>query len=63
MKPGAHERTRVDQLCGARDIAAKAAEGLGERAFNHVDPSHGAVARRNPGAARSVHADRVTSSI
>jgi hypothetical protein len=43
----------------AGDIAAKAAERLGERPFDHVDPAHGAIALADAAAARSVHADGV----
>ena len=50
---------RIDQRGASRDIAAEAAEGLGERAFDHVDAVHGAVARGDAGAARAVHADRM----
>ena len=50
---------RIDQRGASRDVAAEAAERLGERAFDHVDPVHGAVARGDAGAARAVHADRM----
>ena len=43
----------------ARDVAAEAAERLGERAFEHVDAVHDAVALGDAAAARAVHADRV----
>ncbi len=50
---------RVDDLGIAGDVAAEAAEGLGERAFQHVDAMHDAVALGNTAAARTVHADRM----
>ena len=50
---------RVDDLGISSDIAAEAAEGLGERAFEHVDAVHDAVALGNAAAARAVHADRM----
>ena len=53
---GAH---RVDQVRAARDVAAEAAEGLRERALEHVDAMHLALARADAAAARAVHADRV----
>ena len=43
----------------AGDIAAEAAERLGERAFQHVDAVHDAVALGDAAAARAVHADRM----
>ena len=43
----------------ARDIAAEAAERLGQRALDHVDAVHGVVALADAAAARAVHADRV----
>ena len=56
---GAH---RVDQRGAARDIAAEAAERLGERALDHVDAVHGAVAlgrcRRRAGRTCRPHALR-----
>ena len=53
---GAH---RVHHLCAAGDIAAEAAERLGQRALDHVDAVHGVVALADAAAARAVHADRV----
>ena len=53
---GAH---RVAELGAGRDIAAEAAERLAERAFDHVDARHHAVALGNAGAARAIHADRM----
>ena len=35
------------------------AESLAERALDHVDPVHRAVALGDAGAARAVHADRM----
>src|SRR6185295_4808011 len=49
----------VDDRGAAGDIAAEAAEGLGERAFEHVDAVHDAVALGDTAAARAVHADRM----
>ena len=43
----------------AGDIAAEAAERLGERAFEDVDAVHDAVAFGDAAAARTVHADRM----
>ena len=43
----------------AGDIAAEAAERLGQRAFQHVDAVHDAVALGDAAAARTVHADRM----
>ena len=43
----------------ARDVAAEAAERLGQRALDHVDAVHGVVAFADAAAARAVHADRV----
>ena len=43
----------------AGDIAAEAAERLGERAFQDIDAVHDAVALGDAAAARAVHADRV----
>ncbi len=53
---GAH---RVHHLLAARDIAAEAAERLGQGALQHVDAMHGAFALAVAAAARAVHADRV----
>ena len=53
---GAHG---VDDLGLAGDIAAEAAERLGQRAFEHVDAVHDAVALGDAAAARAVHADRM----
>jgi hypothetical protein len=50
---------RIDDLGLAGDIAAEAAERLGERAFEHVDAMHDAVAFGDAAAARAVHADRM----
>ena len=43
----------------AGDIAAEAAERLGERALDHVDAARGAVALADAAAARAIHADGV----
>ncbi len=43
----------------AGDIAAEAAERLGERAFQDIDAVHDAVALGDAAAARAVHADRM----
>ena len=43
----------------AGDIAAEAAERLGQRAFQDVDAVHDAVALGDAAAARAVHADRM----
>ena len=53
---GAH---RVDHVLARRDVAAEAAERLGERAFEHVDAMHLPFARADAAAARAVHADRM----
>src|SRR6267378_3612381 len=50
---------RVDQGAAPRNVSAHAAECLGERAFQHVNPVHHAVALRYAGATRAVHADGV----
>ena len=49
----------IDQRSASRDVAAEAAERLGERTFDHVDAVQGAVARGDSGTARAVHADRM----
>ena len=48
---------RIDQCSASGDIAAKATEGLGQGAFDHVDSVHGAVARCDARTARAIHAD------
>ena len=48
---------RIDQRARAGDVAAKATERLGERAFDHVDTARDAVALADAAAARAVHAD------
>ena len=50
---------RIEQICIPRDIAAKTAEGLCQRAFNDVDAVHRSVPFGNSAAMRSVHADGV----
>ena len=49
----------IDHFGAAGDIAAEAAEGLGEGAFENIDAMHDAVAFGNAAAARAVHADRM----
>ena len=53
---GAHG---VDDPCIPGDIAAQAAEGLCERAFENIDAVHDAVALGDTAAARAIHADRM----
>ena len=50
---------RIDDRGRARDIAAKRAEGLGQRALDDVDPVGEAVAFGDAAAARAIHADRM----
>ena len=59
MKPGAIAAHRVDSRRRGRDVAADAAEALGERALDHVDPVHHAVALGDAATALAVHADGV----
>ena len=47
----------MSELAG--DVAAEAAERLGERAFQNVDAVHDAVALGNAAAARTIHAHRM----
>src|SRR6266403_1859791 len=44
---------------GRGDVAAEPAKRLGEFTLDHVDPMHRAIARRNAGACRPIHADRM----
>ena len=53
---GAH---RVDHCRRAGDVAAEAAERLGQRPLDDIDAARGAVALADAAAARAVHADRV----
>ena len=53
---GAHG---IDQVGIRRDIAAEAAEGFCQRAFEDIDARGGAVAFGDSAAMRPVHADRV----
>jgi len=50
---------RVAQRGARSDVAAETAEGLGERAFEHIDAPHRALLLGLAAAARPVHADRV----
>src|SRR3954447_3530720 len=50
---------RVDNSAVCRDITAERAETFGERAFDHVDAMHNAVAIGNTAAAWAVKADGV----
>ena len=50
---------RVAERGRAGDVAADAAEALGQRALDHVDPVHHALALGHAAAARPVEADRV----
>ncbi len=53
---GAH---RIDDVGTGRDIAAKAAERLRQRGFDHVNAVQGAFTRGDAGAAPTVHASRM----
>ena len=53
---GAH---RVAERRIRRDIAAETAEGLAERALDHVELGHDAVALGDAAAAPAIHADRM----
>ena len=53
---GAH---RVDQLGRAGDVAAEAAERLGQGTLDDINPMRRIVALGDAAAARAVHADRV----
>jgi hypothetical protein len=48
---------RVDQIAASGDVTAEAPERLGESSLGHIDPMHRAVARRNAGAAGTIHPD------
>src|SRR5262249_4000716 len=54
-RTGAHG---ADQRGWRRGIAAVAAERLGQRALDHADAVHGALALADAGAARAMHAVR-----
>jgi hypothetical protein len=54
---------RIDDVGVSGDIAAEAAERLGERAFQNVDAVHDALALGDAAAARSIHADGVRGLI
>ena len=58
-EPGGMGADEVDERGGARDVAAHHPERLGEGALDHRDPIHHPLARRDAGAARAVHPDRV----
>ena len=50
---------RIDERRASGDVATEAAKGLGERAFDHVDAVHGAVAGGDTSSTRAVHPDRM----
>ena len=50
---------RIDHVHTGCDVAAEAAERLGERTLDHVDASHCVVAVADAAAARAIHADRM----